>query len=158
MYGNCYTFNGKNNSNLWMSSMPGIKNGEQLLIPKVPDLFLSASPCPAPLLRAHVLEMPCASGPPRNMPHSIPELQSSLVFVPRRHRRAHFTCERNPVPVLPTQPRIQLRGCQTPIWVFLVLPSPGAVENRQVGEGMSVPEHLSQTFPALLPLHPQACP
>ncbi|XP_029809621.1 amiloride-sensitive sodium channel subunit alpha isoform X3 [Suricata suricatta] len=27
IYGNCYTFNGKNNSNLWMSSMPGIKNG-----------------------------------------------------------------------------------------------------------------------------------
>ncbi|KAG8509170.1 Amiloride-sensitive sodium channel subunit alpha [Galemys pyrenaicus] len=26
MYGNCYTFNDKNNSNLWMSSMPGVNN------------------------------------------------------------------------------------------------------------------------------------
>lgn len=33
MYGNCYTFNDKNNSNLWMSSMPGVNNGEQLLSP-----------------------------------------------------------------------------------------------------------------------------
>lgn len=32
MYGNCYTFNGKNNSNLWMSSMPGIKNGLSLTL------------------------------------------------------------------------------------------------------------------------------
>ncbi|XP_045866640.1 amiloride-sensitive sodium channel subunit alpha isoform X2 [Meles meles] len=32
MYGNCYTFNGKNSSNLWMSSMPGIKNGLSLTL------------------------------------------------------------------------------------------------------------------------------
>ncbi|XP_030177361.1 amiloride-sensitive sodium channel subunit alpha isoform X2 [Lynx canadensis] len=32
IYGNCYTFNGKNNSNLWMSSMPGIKNGLSLTL------------------------------------------------------------------------------------------------------------------------------
>ncbi|KAK2498289.1 hypothetical protein MC885_014764 [Smutsia gigantea] len=32
MYGNCYTFNDKNNSNLWMSSMPGINNGLSLLL------------------------------------------------------------------------------------------------------------------------------
>nr|XP_058138617.1 amiloride-sensitive sodium channel subunit alpha isoform X2 [Dasypus novemcinctus] len=32
MYGNCYTFNDKNNSNLWMSSLPGINNGLSLLL------------------------------------------------------------------------------------------------------------------------------
>ncbi|XP_058414967.1 amiloride-sensitive sodium channel subunit alpha isoform X1 [Diceros bicornis minor] len=32
MYGNCYTFNDKNNSNLWMSSMPGINNGLSLTL------------------------------------------------------------------------------------------------------------------------------
>ncbi|XP_074259524.1 LOW QUALITY PROTEIN: epithelial sodium channel subunit alpha [Saimiri boliviensis] len=32
MYGNCYTFNDKNNSNLWMSSMPGINNGLSLML------------------------------------------------------------------------------------------------------------------------------
>ncbi|XP_027806870.1 epithelial sodium channel subunit alpha isoform X1 [Marmota flaviventris] len=32
MYGNCYTFNNKNNSNLWMSSMPGINNGLSLTL------------------------------------------------------------------------------------------------------------------------------
>ncbi|XP_075409495.1 epithelial sodium channel subunit alpha [Tenrec ecaudatus] len=32
MYGNCYTFNHKNNSNLWMSSLPGINNGLSLVL------------------------------------------------------------------------------------------------------------------------------
>uniref|UniRef100_A0A8C5W0D9 Epithelial sodium channel subunit alpha n=2 Tax=Microcebus murinus TaxID=30608 RepID=A0A8C5W0D9_MICMU len=32
VYGNCYTFNDKNNSNLWMSSMPGINNGLSLML------------------------------------------------------------------------------------------------------------------------------
>lgn len=32
MYGNCYTFNDKNNSNLWMSSMPGVNNGLSLTL------------------------------------------------------------------------------------------------------------------------------
>ncbi|XP_040595358.1 amiloride-sensitive sodium channel subunit alpha isoform X2 [Mesocricetus auratus] len=32
MYGNCYTFNSKNNSNLWMSSMPGVNNGLSLTL------------------------------------------------------------------------------------------------------------------------------
>ncbi|XP_055962840.1 amiloride-sensitive sodium channel subunit alpha [Sorex fumeus] len=32
MYGNCYTFNDKNNSKLWMSSMPGINNGLSLTL------------------------------------------------------------------------------------------------------------------------------
>ncbi|XP_056655236.1 amiloride-sensitive sodium channel subunit alpha isoform X4 [Monodelphis domestica] len=32
VYGNCYTFNGKNNSNLWMSSTPGINNGLSLTL------------------------------------------------------------------------------------------------------------------------------
>nr|KAF6497635.1 sodium channel epithelial 1 subunit alpha [Rousettus aegyptiacus] len=32
IYGNCYTFNGENNSNLWMSSMPGIDNGLSLTL------------------------------------------------------------------------------------------------------------------------------
>lgn len=32
MYGNCYTFNNKNNSNLWMSSMPGVNNGLSLTL------------------------------------------------------------------------------------------------------------------------------
>ncbi|NP_001076197.1 amiloride-sensitive sodium channel subunit alpha [Oryctolagus cuniculus] len=32
MYGNCYTFNDKNNSSLWMSSMPGINNGLSLTL------------------------------------------------------------------------------------------------------------------------------
>ncbi|XP_017738774.1 PREDICTED: amiloride-sensitive sodium channel subunit alpha [Rhinopithecus bieti] len=32
MYGNCYTFNDKNNSNLWMSSMPGVNNGLSLML------------------------------------------------------------------------------------------------------------------------------
>nr|XP_044995621.1 amiloride-sensitive sodium channel subunit alpha [Jaculus jaculus]XP_044995622.1 amiloride-sensitive sodium channel subunit alpha [Jaculus jaculus]XP_044995624.1 amiloride-sensitive sodium channel subunit alpha [Jaculus jaculus]XP_044995625.1 amiloride-sensitive sodium channel subunit alpha [Jaculus jaculus]XP_044995626.1 amiloride-sensitive sodium channel subunit alpha [Jaculus jaculus] len=32
MYGNCYTFNNKNDSHLWMSSMPGINNGLSLTL------------------------------------------------------------------------------------------------------------------------------
>ncbi|XP_043823791.1 amiloride-sensitive sodium channel subunit alpha [Dromiciops gliroides] len=32
IYGNCYTFNGKNHSNLWMSSTPGINNGLSLTL------------------------------------------------------------------------------------------------------------------------------
>ncbi|XP_007527906.1 amiloride-sensitive sodium channel subunit alpha isoform X2 [Erinaceus europaeus] len=32
VYGNCYTFNHKNNSHLWMSSMPGINNGLSLML------------------------------------------------------------------------------------------------------------------------------
>ncbi|XP_012879047.1 PREDICTED: amiloride-sensitive sodium channel subunit alpha, partial [Dipodomys ordii] len=32
MYGNCYTFNSKNSSHLWMSSMPGINNGLSLTL------------------------------------------------------------------------------------------------------------------------------
>ncbi|XP_053413787.1 amiloride-sensitive sodium channel subunit alpha isoform X2 [Nycticebus coucang] len=32
VYGNCYTFNDKNNSNLWMSSMPGVSNGLSLML------------------------------------------------------------------------------------------------------------------------------
>uniref|UniRef100_A0A2K5P424 Epithelial sodium channel subunit alpha n=1 Tax=Cercocebus atys TaxID=9531 RepID=A0A2K5P424_CERAT len=32
VYGNCYTFNDKNNSNLWMSSMPGVNNGLSLML------------------------------------------------------------------------------------------------------------------------------
>ncbi|KAM5262581.1 epithelial sodium channel subunit alpha [Ctenodactylus gundi] len=32
MYGNCYTFNNKNDSNLWMSSMPGVNNGLSLTL------------------------------------------------------------------------------------------------------------------------------
>lgn len=32
IYGNCYTFNGENSSNLWMSSMPGIDNGLTLTL------------------------------------------------------------------------------------------------------------------------------
>ncbi|XP_033723032.1 epithelial sodium channel subunit alpha [Tursiops truncatus] len=32
MYGNCYTFNDKNNSNLWMSFMPGVNNGLSLML------------------------------------------------------------------------------------------------------------------------------
>ncbi|OBS65075.1 hypothetical protein A6R68_06394 [Neotoma lepida] len=32
MYGNCYTFNNKNSSNLWMSSMPGVNNGLSLTL------------------------------------------------------------------------------------------------------------------------------
>nr|XP_005907561.1 PREDICTED: amiloride-sensitive sodium channel subunit alpha [Bos mutus] len=32
MYGNCYTFNDKNSSNLWMSSMPGVNNGLSLTL------------------------------------------------------------------------------------------------------------------------------
>lgn len=32
VYGNCYTFNDKNNSKLWMSSMPGINNGLSLML------------------------------------------------------------------------------------------------------------------------------
>ncbi|XP_040834702.1 amiloride-sensitive sodium channel subunit alpha [Ochotona curzoniae] len=32
MYGNCYTFNDKNNSGLWMSSMPGVNNGLSLTL------------------------------------------------------------------------------------------------------------------------------
>uniref|UniRef100_G3WN71 Epithelial sodium channel subunit alpha n=1 Tax=Sarcophilus harrisii TaxID=9305 RepID=G3WN71_SARHA len=32
IYGNCYTFNGKNDSNLWMSSTPGINNGLSLTL------------------------------------------------------------------------------------------------------------------------------
>lgn len=44
MYGNCYTFNNKNNSDLWMSSMPGVNNGEQLLSPLCPSCQ------PAPLM------------------------------------------------------------------------------------------------------------
>ncbi|EPQ12362.1 Amiloride-sensitive sodium channel subunit alpha [Myotis brandtii] len=32
IYGNCYTFNGENNSNLWMSSMPGVNNGLSLTL------------------------------------------------------------------------------------------------------------------------------
>ncbi|XP_027625032.1 amiloride-sensitive sodium channel subunit alpha [Tupaia chinensis] len=32
MYGNCYTFNDKNSSNLWMSSMPGINNGLSVML------------------------------------------------------------------------------------------------------------------------------
>uniref|UniRef100_A0A8C0XGA2 Epithelial sodium channel subunit alpha n=1 Tax=Castor canadensis TaxID=51338 RepID=A0A8C0XGA2_CASCN len=32
MYGNCYTFNNKNNSYLWMSSMPGVNNGLSLTL------------------------------------------------------------------------------------------------------------------------------
>ncbi|XP_068962163.1 amiloride-sensitive sodium channel subunit alpha isoform X1 [Petaurus breviceps papuanus] len=32
IYGNCYTFNGKNDSNIWMSSTPGINNGLSLTL------------------------------------------------------------------------------------------------------------------------------
>lgn len=32
IYGNCYTFNNKNDSSLWMSSMPGINNGLSLTL------------------------------------------------------------------------------------------------------------------------------
>nr|XP_020734323.1 amiloride-sensitive sodium channel subunit alpha [Odocoileus virginianus texanus] len=32
MFGNCYTFNDKNSSNLWMSSMPGVNNGLSLTL------------------------------------------------------------------------------------------------------------------------------
>ncbi|XP_037016038.2 amiloride-sensitive sodium channel subunit alpha isoform X2 [Artibeus jamaicensis] len=32
MYGNCYTFNSENSSNLWMSSMPGVNNGLSLIL------------------------------------------------------------------------------------------------------------------------------
>ncbi|XP_012922791.1 amiloride-sensitive sodium channel subunit alpha isoform X2 [Heterocephalus glaber] len=32
IYGNCYTFNNKNDSSLWMSSMPGIHNGLSLTL------------------------------------------------------------------------------------------------------------------------------
>ena len=32
IYGNCYTFNDKNSSNLWMSSMPGVNNGLSLTL------------------------------------------------------------------------------------------------------------------------------
>nr|XP_058938363.1 amiloride-sensitive sodium channel subunit alpha isoform X2 [Kogia breviceps] len=32
MYGNCYTFNDKNSSNLWMSSMTGVNNGLSLML------------------------------------------------------------------------------------------------------------------------------
>ncbi|XP_028346747.1 amiloride-sensitive sodium channel subunit alpha isoform X4 [Physeter macrocephalus] len=32
MYGNCYTFNDKNSSNLWMSSMTGVNNGLSLTL------------------------------------------------------------------------------------------------------------------------------
>ncbi|KAM4819794.1 epithelial sodium channel subunit alpha [Thomomys bottae] len=32
MYGNCYTFNNKNTSHLWMSSMPGVNNGLSLTL------------------------------------------------------------------------------------------------------------------------------
>uniref|UniRef100_A0A6I8PDH2 Epithelial sodium channel subunit alpha n=1 Tax=Ornithorhynchus anatinus TaxID=9258 RepID=A0A6I8PDH2_ORNAN len=32
IYGNCYTFNGKNTSTLWMSSLPGVNNGLSLTL------------------------------------------------------------------------------------------------------------------------------
>lgn len=143
MYGNCYTFNGKNSSNLWMSSMPGIKNGKPFLIPAISDLCLRASCSLAHPHLPTLCSCPrvlCTSGLPYNMPVSILE-ESSLFFVPLGTTESTPGVLGIPVPILSAPPQsspgVAKSLCRSS-WPT-GRPYSGAVETRQVGEGVSIP-------------------